>query len=55
MRIFVTLLTWGILVILLSGCFEMVEDIWINPDSSGRLKLDIAVSEKAIALGKLEG
>jgi len=42
------------LTILLSGCFELVEEIWINPDNSGRLKLDIAVSEKVIALGKLE-
>jgi len=43
------------LTTLLSGCFELVEEIWINPDNSGRLKLDVAVSEKVIALGKLEG
>jgi len=40
-----TLLRFLILLPLLTGCFTVEQDIWINPDGSGRLHLDIGIPE----------
>ena len=41
-----------LLVILLTSCVEMSEEIWINSDTSGRLKIDICISEKIISFAE---
>ncbi len=34
-----------LLSLALSGCLDMKQDIWINPDGSGRLRIDVGISE----------
>ncbi len=41
-----------LLVILLVGCIEMSEEIWLNSDTSGRLKIDIGLSERIIGFAE---
>ncbi len=35
-----------------SGCIEYLEEIWINDDGSGKLKIDLGVAESFVSLGK---
>lgn len=39
-------------VFLLTGCFDVKQDIWINPDGSGRLRFDIGLSKQLAFLGE---
>lgn len=39
-------------VTLLTGCFEFSEEVWINDDLTGRVKVEFGVSEALIALGR---
>ncbi|MDV3002459.1 MAG: hypothetical protein N5P05_004114 (plasmid) [Chroococcopsis gigantea SAG 12.99] len=41
-----------VLSLVLTGCFHFSEDIWIESDASGRIKFDLAISEKLV--GSLE-
>ncbi len=35
--------------ITLAGCFEVTEEVWINPDGTGRLKIDMGISEALLS------
>lgn len=37
-----------ILSLVLTGCFHFSEDIWVGSDASGRIKFDVAVTEKLV-------
>lgn len=41
------------LVLLLTGCFEMSEEIWVNPDASSRVKIDLSLSEKTMGFSEM--
>ena len=45
-RLFITLLT----ILLLSGCYDFSEELWINADGSGRMKFTIGLAENLIAM-----
>ena len=34
-----------------AGCFEILEEVWINNDGSGRIKIDIGISEAMMSMG----
>jgi|GEM_PF-4201542 len=38
--------------LLLSGCFDVNQEIWINSDGSGRLRFDMGLSKKLADLGE---
>lgn len=40
--------------LLFSGCFELLEEIWISPDGSARMKIDIGISEVMLSMGEGE-
>ena len=35
-----------------SGCIDYLEEIWINADGTGKLKIDLGVAESFVSLGK---
>lgn len=39
----------------LTGCFDLVQDVWINPDGSARVVLDVAIPKSLVKLGELGG
>jgi len=41
--------------LLFTGCFEILEEIWVNNDGTGRIKIDIGVSEAMMSMGNGEG
>lgn len=38
----------------LAGCIEILEEVWINADGSGRIRIDIGMSEAIFSMGKKE-
>jgi hypothetical protein len=43
------------MIVLLAGCFEFQEEIWVNRDGSGRVAADLGISETLLAMGALGG
>ena len=41
--------------LLLSGCYELTEELWINPDGSGRMKFTIGLAENLVAMMETGG
>lgn len=41
--------------VLFAGCIEFGEDIWINLDGTGRMRIDIAIPEALMSLGNSMG
>lgn len=39
----------------LTGCFDLVQEVWINPDGSARVVLDLAFPKALMALGETRG
>lgn len=39
----------------LTGCFDLVQEVWFNPDGSARVVLDIALPKSLDSLAKLTG
>jgi hypothetical protein len=39
----------------LTGCFDLVQEVWINPDGSARVVLDLAIPKGLMALGETRG
>jgi len=39
-------------VFMLTGCFDVKQEIWINPDGSGRLRFDIGLSKQLASLAE---
>ena len=38
-----------------SGCIDYLEEIWINADGSGKLKVDMGIAETFVSMGKSFG
>ncbi len=45
-RLIITLFT----ILLLSGCYDFTEELWINADGSGRMKFTIGLAENLAAM-----
>lgn len=52
-RLLVVLLI--VLSFLFTGCFELLEEIWINSDGSGRMRVDFGIPEAMLSMGGEEG
>ncbi|MFV2032885.1 MAG: hypothetical protein ACC663_10350 [Gammaproteobacteria bacterium] len=41
--------------LLLSGCYDLTEELWINPDGSGRMKFTVGLAENLVAMIESSG
>ena len=48
----IRLLTAILCALSLSGCFDAQQEIWINPDGSGRLRIDMGLSRELTDVGE---
>ena len=39
----------------LAGCYDLTEELWINPDGSGRMKFTIGLAENLVAMIESSG
>ncbi|MBI9044310.1 MAG: hypothetical protein JEZ06_07480 [Anaerolineaceae bacterium] len=44
-----------VIVILISGCMNIRQELWVNSDGSGKMKIDIGVDEDFMSMEDLEG
>ncbi|QSQ23096.1 hypothetical protein JY651_49795 [Pyxidicoccus parkwayensis] len=42
-------------LVTLTGCFDLVQEVWINPDGSARVVLDVGIPKSLVALGGKHG
>ncbi len=45
-------LVLGAMLLLLSGCFQVTEEYWVNADGSGKMHFELGVSEALLAMGE---
>jgi hypothetical protein len=50
-RLIITLFT----ILLLSGCYDLSEELWINSDGSGRMKFTVGLAESLVAMLESSG
>ncbi len=42
----------GAMLLLLTGCFQVTEEYWVNADGSGKMHFEIGVSEALLSMGE---
>ncbi len=45
-------LVMGAMLLLLTGCFQVTEEYWVNADGSGKMHFEIGVSEALLSMGE---
>ncbi len=45
-------LVLGAMLLLLSGCFQVTEEYWVNTDGSGKMHFEVGVSEALLSMGE---
>ncbi len=44
-------LVMGAMLLLLTGCFQVTEEYWVNTDGSGKMHFELGVSEALLSMG----